>query len=715
MPKIRLVATSREALRVPGEATYAVPGLALPSPARSDAVQLFLARAAEVNSSLSMSDADLDAIATICARLDGLPLAIELAASRARSLSIRQIQERLGASLDLLSKGTRGADGRQATLRGAIEWSHRLLTEGEQVLFRRLAVFDGGWQLEAAEEVCSGEEIERGAVFETLDALVDKSLVAVGEDATGDARYRLLETIGAYATERLEAAGESDLLADRHASWYSALVAQASESTQGSPQQAAWFDRLETDHANLLAALGHLVRRAEAQALELARRLGNFWLSRAHWRVARNQLEAVLVAGWGPSPARAKVLSVLGTAARALSEYPQARAFYGEALAEARDLGNRPVEGYCLGGLGTVAEHLGDFPEARVRFEEALALARELRDRSLEGVWLGCLGNVAHELGDYSEGRARYQEALDIARDLGDRHNEGLWLGNLGNGASALGDYPQSRALLEEALGIARDLGNRPQEEYWVGHLGQVAQNLGDYPEAWTRFEEALAIARELGDRRSEGQWLSALGAVACNRGDYPESRARYDKALAIARGLGDRRNEGRAVSGLGETARAQGDYSQARAHLEEALVITRQMGDRAGQGNCLRNLGLVATALGDFSEARAHYQGALDIVRDLNSPAVSAFVIDSVAILLGAASRHEDALELVAWSDETRRRTGLVRDTVEQEAADQVVIRARGAVSDAALQDAQKLGAARSAAEMLDIARDKLAMMPAG
>jgi len=678
-PALRVLVTSREALHLPGEAVYQVPGLSLPPAdlpdylealADADAVRLFVTRAVDVRSEFALTAGNAEDIAAICSRLDGLPLAIELAASWARSLSPAQINERLSSALDLLSHGARGAQARQATLRGAIDWSYRLLDEAEQVLFQRLAVFVGGWQLEAAEEVCSGDRLDHGDVLDTLDALVDKSLVAVAEDDKGRSRYRLLDTIGAYATECLTEAGEADPVADRHSAWCASLAPSAPETPQGSLAEADWFDRLESDHLNLLAALEHLRRRGDPEELELAAGLGYFWQIRGHWRLARNQLNVTLATAPEAVPARARLLLGLGQVAINLGDYPQAQAHLSEALAIARELCDRVIEGHCVGRLGSLAARLGDYPEATARYQEALALARDTGDRSREGTWVGSLGSVANSLGDYKQARARYQEALAIAHEVGDRSSEGTWVGSLGLVAINLGDYTEARVRAQAALAIARELGDRSREAYWLATMGSVAINQGHVSEARACFQEALALARDLGDRGSEGHWVGDLGTVATSRGDYPEARARYQEALAIARDLGDRR----------------------------------------GEGNWLGSLGSVATYLGDYPEARTRLDEALVIARELQAQDLSAEVIDAVAVLLGRVGRYDEAVELLAWADQTRRQSGAVRETPQQEVADDTIVAARNVIGDEAVEAASNLGADRSAAETLDVAATRLA-----
>lgn len=608
-PTVRLLATSREALRIPGEVVYQVPGLCLPSAdvpdylealADTDAVRLFVTRAADVRPGFALSVENAPDVTAICIHLDGLPLGIELAASRVRSLSPVQINARLGAALDLLSKGARGATTRQATLRGAIDWSQRLLDEPERVLFRRLAVFVGGWQLEAAEKVCSGDGLDVSDVLNTLDSLVDKSLVAVGEDDKGQTRYRLLETIRAYAAERLTEAGEADLVAEQHSAWCASLARATWDAPPGSDAQSEWYARLGAEHPNLLAALGHLCGRGDPRALAIAVQLSGFWLLLGHEGIAQSQFLAALAVPSGPSLSRANVLGALGQIATNRGDYQAARTRFQQALTMACELGDRWNQGWWVGKLGGVANDLADYPEARARLEEALAIVRELGDRRSEGNLIGDLGVVASRIDDYPEARARFSEALAIARELGDRNSESLWLGNLGNISISQGDYHDARARVEEALVLARDLGDRRREGILVGRLGNVALSLGDYPEARGRTEEARNIARDVGDRHFEGIWIGQLGEVAAHLGDYPEARVRNEEALDIARDLGDRHSEGILLGQLGDVARSRGDYPEARACYQEALAIARDIGNSHSEEILVGQLADLVTHLAD-------------------------------------------------------------------------------------------------------------------
>jgi predicted ATPase/class 3 adenylate cyclase/Tfp pilus assembly protein PilF len=666
--QLRVLATSREPLRVAGEFVWTLGPLALPEfdetdlgvLAGADAVALFLERAAEARIGFALGIDNAATVKEICARLEGIPLAIELAAARVRTLPLAQIADRLERSLDLLSKGTRAVEGRQASLRATLAWSHDLLSPAEQRLFRRVAVFSGGFTLDAAEAVAVGEGLDVSEVVDALDGLVDKSLVALGDEQAGQGRYRLLETIRAYAAEHLHAAGEGPLLAGQHAEFYTKLAHDCAHlgDTPGA------LDRLEAEHPNLLAALQHLSEgERPVDHGQLVADLSTMWDVHGHWQLAQREF-----------------LRYLSRADR-----------------------DQALEGRCSGGLGTINLRLGAYPDARDRFEYALDIAHKLGDRGSEGEWLGRLGSVAARLGDYLEGRARFQEALDIAREVGDRQFEGRWVGDLGGVAWYLGDYPEAQARFEEALAIARQLGDRVREGTWVGNLGSIAYTLGDYPEAQAQFESALAMTRELGDRHGEATWLANLGDVASNLGDYPEAQARLEEGVAIARELGDRLQEGFFVGDLGSVSYNLRDYPQALVRYEEALAIARELGDRHREGLWLGHLGEVASNLGNYPEALARYEEALAMARELgkqDSP-----LLDACAELLARLQCVEAAAELLAAADNINSRTHYTRDTPGQARHDATLATCRSRLDEQAFGSATERGRALEWASAVETA----------
>ncbi|HLZ26640.1 MAG TPA: tetratricopeptide repeat protein, partial [Chloroflexota bacterium] len=411
-PRLQIVATSRERLGVPGEVVWQVPSLGLPAsesaPAADElstyeAVRLFADRAAAARPGFAVTNLNADSVAQVCRRLDGLPLALELAAARMNALSVEQLAQRLDDRFRLLtgptSRAARVASGtlsgsrtallRQQALRATIDWSYDLLSEPERVLLRRLAVFAGEWTLEAAEAVCAGEE----TVFDQVCSLVDKSLVRVEANPTG--RYRLLETIREYALERLEASGEAEALRRRHTEYFLALVEQAAPELRGAGQ-LVWFKRLEAEYENVRAALLWTLERPDADlALRLGGALWYFWWIRSHSSEGRQLLERVLAISTGATLARATVLNATGYLASALDELDQASALHALALAISRELGDRPGVAMSLRCLGRVALLQGEYARADELLHEALALLRELGDRWGIGLALNNLANLS--------------------------------------------------------------------------------------------------------------------------------------------------------------------------------------------------------------------------------------------------------------------------------------------------------------------------------
>ncbi|MDQ6746580.1 MAG: tetratricopeptide repeat protein [Candidatus Dormibacteraeota bacterium] len=626
----KVLATSRETLRVAGEEVVRLGPLDLPAPGNvgaSGAVELFVARGAQARRGFELTADNADVVASICRRLDGIPLALELAAARLSRMGVAQVLARLDDALAMLGSGRRGGEERQRTLRATLEWSHRLLSPEDQVVFRGLSVFRGDFGLGAAEALLGISGVNQG-----LENLVAQSLVEVDPDSEPP-RYRLLETIRAYADERLRNTNEGPMLADRHAAYYASLAHDCAE--EGATVGA--LDRLAADHTNLLEALEHLAgpdRPIDHGNLLVD--LAQFWRLRGHWQLARQQY-----------------LRYLARADR-----------------------DRNLEGLVLGSLGGVSSDLGDYPDARARYQEALAIARQLNDPRLEGSWAGGLGNVAYMLSDYSEARAYLELALSIAREIGDRHLESRVVGGLGRVATELADYPEGRVRLEQALEIHRELGDRRGEAGCLSSLGTLASNLGAYPEARARFEEALGIDRELGDRSGEGGTICGLGNIAVCLKDYGEARARYEEASRIAQELGNRQTETRLVANLGFVAYVLGNYPEARARYEEALCIARELGDRPVMGFLAGSIGDVATELGDYAEARTQFQDAIAIFQEfgMNVGVKSIEVLEGCAILLVRAGRCDSAAELLGAADSLNTRVQKVREASDQSRFDAAV-----------------------------------------
>lgn len=522
-----IIATSREPLHVAGEQTYPLPALSLPDPTasvqmmgNSEAVQLFVERARKQQPGFEFTGGRASAVAQLCIHLDGIPMALELAAARVRSLTIEEINARLGDRFKLLTGGTRTALPRQQTLRATLDWSYDLLREAENALFARLSVFVGGWTLEAAENVCVGENIEVWEVLDLLTALADKNLV-VAEERNGATRYRLLETVRQYARDRLRERGEDAHWEGRHLAYFLALAEEAEPQLTGA-NQLVWLDRLEAEHDNLRAALAwsSALGGDIAGGLQLAGALCRFWFVRGHLREGRDWLAGVLAAA--PSgqlaAARAKALHGAGGLALQQTDYPAAWALSGESLAIRRNLGDKRGIATSLISVANVALMQRDFQSARALYEESVALFRELGNQWGIAVSLNNLGIMAHEQSDYLSARALHSESLTIRRQLGDRWGIAGSLNNLGTVARGQGDYTSARAFHSESLAIRAELGDQSS-------IADSLEGLADVELALARPNRAARIWGRA-ERLREEVPLPLT----------PMDRARYERSVAAAR-----------------------------------------------------------------------------------------------------------------------------------------------------------------------------------
>jgi predicted ATPase/DNA-binding CsgD family transcriptional regulator len=506
-PTLRILATSRESLRVPGELTFLVPPLSLPDsdqlpplerPMQYEAVRLFVERATFHQPGFTLTDGNASTLVHVCHRLDGMPLAIELAAARVRVLTLEQIAARLDDRFRLLTGGSRTVLPRHQTLQAAMDWSYDLLSERERALFRRVSVFAGGWTLDAAEAICSGDGIEAADILELLASLSDKSLVLV-EARHGEGRYRLLETIRQYSLDRMHESGESVAAHRQHLEWYLGLAEQAEAELRG-PQQEAWLERLEAEHDNLRAALEWCEAQTQGADAEmrLAGALRWFWFIRGYWSEGRKWLEAALARkGDASSSALARVLHGAGRLARFQGDYDRARALSEEGLAVSRGLGDEESHVWFLISLGAVELHQGNYPRAVALFEEGLVLARTLRDKGLISMALADLGVVARIQGDLERAEAVLTEGLALSRDVRDKWRIALSLHSLGVVAFRRGDYHRAAGLYAESLVLASQVRDRWIADDCLDGLATVACTRGHYTHA-ARMLGAADVLREM-------------------------------------------------------------------------------------------------------------------------------------------------------------------------------------------------------------------------
>ena len=549
-PGLRVLATSRALLGVPGEAAFRVPSLSLPAPpdppapagglagrlGRSEAVALFVERARLVRPGFALTAQNAAAVAQVCRRLDGVPLALELAAARVGVLSAAQLAARLDDRFRLLTAGPRTALPRQQTLRAAVDWSHALLSGPERALLRRLAVFAGGWTLEAGEAVAAGDGLEPRAVLDLLARLVDQSLV-LADVQRGAARYRLLETLRQYAQEQLEEAGEAARTRDRHLAYFLRLAEEAEPQLRGPAARAA-VERLEEEHDNLRLALEWALRAggAGAAALRLSGALAWFWWGRNYHSEGRRWLARTLAAGPGRTAAHAKALHGAGWLAHHQRDLGEARARLGESLAIARERGDRWAVAWALHALGRVAYFEGDPAAAAALGGESLAVGEAVGDGWLVAWALHLLGIAAHLEADYPTARAYYERSLALRRGLGYQEGVGLLLNLLGIVAWREGDFARAHALQREALATLQGLLGSWAVGVVLANFAALAAVQGQ-PARAVRLASAAAALREA--------WQTpliplteAVLAEALERAGRALDAAAYAAAWAEGRGM---------------------------------------------------------------------------------------------------------------------------------------------------------------------------------
>ncbi len=519
-PNLKIIATSREGLNIPGEKTWRVPSLALPpvtqtydpnEVAQYSAVRLFVDRASGVDPSFTLNSANVASVVAICRRLDGIPLAIELATARIRILSPEEIALRLDDRFQLLTGGSRTALPRHQTLRATIDWSYQLLGGLEGLLFRRLSAFIGGFTLETAQSVC-GADLPPLEVLDCLCRLVDKSLV-IADDEEGNYRYRLLETIQEYAAEKLQQSGESEAIRRRHMEFFLKLAEQAAAEFGGA-DQGRWYDRLARDHDNIRAALtGNTGNPEDEQKLlRMSCCLARFWMVRGHWQEGLTRLKRALESSETNPADRAQALNACGHLACQLGDYASAESSYLQSLELRRGLNDKRGIAAALNNLGLVHFYREDFTGALPLFSESLELFRSLGEqRGAIGAVLNNLGTIMHNLGDYAAAESQLQEALQISKDLGDHLSEAAYIAELGRVAWRRGDLPLARRLLEDALQRFRQLGEKLGGAEALQSLGDVAASFGQKDLARSYYEESLTICRSLFARRNVEKLTAAL------------------------------------------------------------------------------------------------------------------------------------------------------------------------------------------------------------
>ena len=602
-PRLEIIVTSRVVLRLQAEREFAVPPLSLPNLKRLpdlavlsqyEAVALFIQRAQAVKPDFAVTNANAPAVAGICARLDGFPLAIELAAARVKFFAPQALLTRLEQGLAVLTGGARDLPARQQTLRGAIAWSYNLLSPEEQQLFRRLAVFVDGCMWEAAEVVCQAAGELEADILESLLSLVDKSLLRQEESTEGEPRFWMLQTLREFGLEVLTLAGEIELTRQAHAECYLGMAEQAEPHLRGA-EQACWFAQLEQEHENVRAALSFLLERARVQtgtpegkmqaerALRLCAALYWFWYHRGYVREGQAFLEQALARRSGVGAAlQARVLYAAAELAWMIDDLERAETLCGESLLLYQELGDRVGMAACQRQLGAIARVRNQFALARSRLEEAAALFQEMGDRWQWGRCLAELARVATEQGQYERARTLLEESLQLYQTLGDQERMG-WVGYLLARTLFVSqeDPPGAQTLAEHSLALSRELGNAWFCAFPLGLLGEIHLVQGEFVAARTSLEDSLALHKETGAEGGDaiGSRIG-LARLLALQGDVAAARRLYQESLALLSASDtDKKFIAASLEGLGAVEAGQGEPLQAARLWGTAEALREAIG----------------------------------------------------------------------------------------------------------------------------------------
>jgi predicted ATPase/class 3 adenylate cyclase/DNA-binding CsgD family transcriptional regulator len=678
-PGIKILATSREQLAIVGEIVWRVPSLDVPrgpsgrsldAVAASSAVRLFVDRAQAVEPGFQLDAANAASVAEICERLDGIPLALELAAARLQVLSAAQIATRLSDCLRLLVSGRRTAPSRQQTLRATFDWSYQLLSRDEQLLLERLAIFAGGFTLGAAEVVCGVDGINSGDVLDLLSRLIAKSLVVVEPDADRAPRYRLHVPLREYLIERLTVGGELERMRRRHAHHFVSLAEQADAQLRGSRHPREGLEGLQTEYDNLRAALRWCGSNAETDfELRLAVALTRFWRSRGYLTEGRAWLSAALAHNrHAPGAIRARALDDLSSLASDQADDDAAEALALECLQIRRDLDDRSGVAEILQDLGILARKRGDRARARQLYDELLTIARELG--AVKQIASGLVTRAAVHVDDGC-----------LERATSDVQEAGSLLHKLDGGALA----------------------------YCLQRLGAIALLKGDYVGLRTHCEQAVAIFRERGEKVFITSGLLDLGRGAYETRDFPRARALLDEALALARELQAPHRIARALQSLGALSLAQGDLKMARELLEQCRAI-RDIGEDAGIINpTLFYLARIARAQGDFLEACTLYRKSLELFSEVTARHQGPRHFEDVGALIVSLGQPLTAARLFGAADQSRTSLCVPIPPVDKAEYDRAVADARAAGGRTAFEREWAAGAALSIENALACAHESL------
>ena len=558
-PKLKILASSREALKIGGERTYHLPSMSLPDVRRSydseslsqfESVQLFIDRSLGVNPKFEITNENIPAVAQLCNDLDGIPLAIELAAARMNVLSVEKILERLSDRFKLLTGGKRTSLPRQQTLKALIDWSYGLLSEDEKLLFGRLSVFQGGWKLEAAEAVCSLGPVDEFEILDLMSNLIDKSLIK-SSDSESEMRYSMLETIRQYSKSVLAGSPEEKVIRQRHFEYFSRQVSESEEMLTGSGQREC-LQMIDADYENIREALRWAIEEDPVEGLRMAVTLGKYWELRGFFSEGYAYLKKGLSGIEETEPLlKARALYLAGFLLTYLASHHEAEGYLQDALSTFRSLNEKKGEVPCLVMLGNVKLVDGNLETMEELTKEGLNKARQLGDKLLIALCLRYLAAGRMYQGNYEESAEMSEECLAIYREFGDGIQIAKIINNIGAIEYLAANYDKAIETWKECLGLRRELGDRHGIAMSLTNLGSAYSMTKDYDTAERYLHQSIELFKELGDRRIYVNPLNTLGLIANDRGDYLRALRIYGESINIANEIGEKYYLMKAIEGL--------------------------------------------------------------------------------------------------------------------------------------------------------------------
>lgn len=664
--KLKIIATSREALNCSGEQTFRIPSLSLPEISANntpeqltqyEAVRLFIERALAVNPKFRVDNENAPALAQICSQLDGIPLAIELAAVRIKVLSLNNIFERLNDRFKLLTGGKRTALPRQQTLKAMIDWSYELLSEKEKLLWSRLSVFTGGWTLESAEEICSDEKILSEEIFDLLNQLTDKSIIIFDYDKD---RYRILETIKQYGQEKLTVINETEVLFSRYLNYYLSFLKNANLKLEGS-ESLLWLAKIESEHSNLQSAISGSVNGEDIEkGLSLSTLTGRFWIIRGHYSLGIQLIKKLLDKSQDiVSDPVGMALCNAGNLYLLQGEYEEAEKYFVKSLSIFQATGNIADTFHSLNGLGTISFYRSRFETALKYYEECLEICRKTENTKGISYSLNNLGNVLINLGYNERAKTIYEESLKIFRDTGLKSHIALSLHNLGHLESNLGNYDEAKKLCEESLVLNWERGDKRGIANSLHNSGLISFYRGDIDQAQSIYEECLSLYNSINDKSGISFTLNYMGDIEIRRGNYAKAKSLFTESLSLFRELEDSRGIAISLNNNGSTDFFYLNDAKGIGLIEESLTLCREIKDKSGCAYSLISLANTDLFHGKYEQALKRLQECLEISFEIGDVRCTAITKNRMGVAEYRLGNFSKAKELNTESMNLFRRIG--------------------------------------------------------